>query len=107
MFFSLSICDHSHSFFSSFYSLIFISSHLFKTTQSLQNYPIDRMYASAIFTSVLVFSVSVFAVPFPVVTVGQDHLEVLRLRASTTVNPDAVTGTRCIDTTAYVSSITL
>jgi hypothetical protein len=39
------------------------------------------------------------AFPFPSYAVGQEYLEVLRIRASTSVDPNAVTGTTCIDTT--------
>lgn len=34
---------------------------------------------------------------FPRVMVREDHLEVLKLRASTAVNPAAVTSTTCLD----------
>lgn len=47
------------------------------------------MYASNIFTSALLFAAGVFAYP------------ALEMRASTTVDPTAVTGTVCGDTTEY------
>lgn len=50
--------------------------------------------------SLLTASTCVYTIPFPSVSVSQDHFEVLHLRASTTVNPDAVTGKTCLDTTA-------
>jgi hypothetical protein len=52
------------------------------------------------FISVILVASAAWAVPFPSASVSQDHFEVLRLRASTTVNPNAVTGTTCLDTTA-------
>jgi len=47
--------------------------------------------------SILLLAVATASVSaYPSIAIGQ----VLQLRASTTVNPDAVTGTKCIDTTA-------
>ncbi len=54
------------------------------------------MFALNYITLLLAASVSVLAAPFT----NQDQLEALRIRASTTVNPDAVTGTTCLDTKA-------
>lgn len=62
------------------------------------------MYTSSIATVFLVAAASVSAIPFPSVAVRQEHFEVLALRASTNVNPNAITGTTCIDTTAYAHS---
>ena len=58
------------------------------------------MYAQNIITLILTASACVWAVPFHSVTVSQTHFEVLALRASTTVDLDAVTGTTCLDTNA-------
>ena len=58
------------------------------------------MYAQNIITLILTASACVWAVPFPSVSVSQTHFEVLALRASTTVDLDAVTGTTCLDTNA-------
>jgi len=63
----------------------------------------DTMHSSGITIAFILASfASVLAVPFPSYALGQDHLEVLRIRESTTVNPNAVTGTTCIDTTANI-----
>ncbi|TVY69005.1 hypothetical protein LSUE1_G006367 [Lachnellula suecica] len=58
------------------------------------------MHASSLIAILL--AAAAVAVPFPSVTVSQDHYEVLRLRASTTVDPTAVTGTTCTDTTTNI-----
>jgi len=44
-------------------------------------------------------AVSALAMPhgFPRVTVPQEHIEVLKLRAATAVNPAAIADTVCID----------
>ncbi|PMD17956.1 hypothetical protein NA56DRAFT_253678 [Hyaloscypha hepaticicola] len=44
-----------------------------------------------------------WAIPFPLVSVSQDHFGVLCLHASTAVNPDAVKGTSCLNTMYGVS----
>jgi len=58
------------------------------------------------FPSILVLSIAIAAgvqaSPFPIAAVGAGHLEVLRLRASTTVDPNAVTGTTCIDSSKNI-----
>ncbi|KAF4637118.1 hypothetical protein G7Y89_g954 [Cudoniella acicularis] len=60
------------------------------------------MYTIKIATLLLAASVSVLASPVPNPDINVRYLEVLSLRASTTVNSAAVTGTTCGDTTAYV-----
>ncbi|EON97986.1 hypothetical protein UCRPA7_6591 [Phaeoacremonium minimum UCRPA7] len=54
---------------------------------------------SVVFQTLLVFFSCVAAMPsgFPRVYVPQQHFEVLQMRASTSVNPDAVTGVTCQD----------
>lgn len=59
------------------------------------------MYTTTLL-NVLLAATAVFAIPFPSVGVSNDHFEVLAIRASTNVNPAAVTGTTCIDPDAYV-----
>jgi len=62
------------------------------------------MYTSSLVN--LLLAISAAAMPFlAAVTVPQEHFEVVRLRASTTVDPAAVTGTTCTDASAYVPSI--
>ncbi len=53
------------------------------------------MYTCKLTVLILAASVSVLAAPHPVFT-----LESLKVRAGETVNPDAVTGTKCIDPAA-------
>jgi len=60
------------------------------------------MYITAVLSLLLAASTSTLAIPFPSVAVGQEHLEVLAMRASTNVNPAAVTGTTCTDTAANI-----
>jgi hypothetical protein len=55
------------------------------------------MYTGKIVMLVLAAAASVLAAPYPS-PISLNHLEILRIRASTTVNPAAVTGTTCTDT---------
>jgi hypothetical protein len=71
-----------------------------ETKFTLQTRTNSKMYTCNLITLLLAATAS--AIPFPSVTVSQDHYEVLRLRASTTVDPTAVTGTTCGDATAYI-----
>jgi hypothetical protein len=50
-------------------------------------------HTTTIITLILAAAASVWAIPFPSVTVSDDHFEILRLHASAVVNADAVTGT--------------
>ncbi|CZR50598.1 uncharacterized protein PAC_00472 [Phialocephala subalpina] len=59
------------------------------------------MYTAKFVGLVLAASACVLAIPFPS-PINPDHLEIIRLRASTTVDPNAVTGTTCIDTSANI-----
>jgi hypothetical protein len=58
------------------------------------------MYTCKLTVLILVASVSVLAAPHPIFS-----LESLQVRAAETVNPDAVTGTKCIDPAAYVKPL--
>ncbi|TVY39118.1 hypothetical protein LOCC1_G004944 [Lachnellula occidentalis] len=59
------------------------------------------MYTSSLITLLLVASAAAW--PFHTTpSFIQDHFEILRLRASTTVDPAAVTSTTCTDTTANI-----
>ncbi|RDW78122.1 hypothetical protein BP5796_05974 [Coleophoma crateriformis] len=58
------------------------------------------MYIATILTLLLALPMAILAFPSP--RVGQDHLEVLRMRASTRINPTAVTDTVCDDPDANI-----
>jgi hypothetical protein len=53
------------------------------------------MYTCKLIIHILAASASVLAAPQPIL-----GLKSLQLRATETVNPDAVTGTKCIDASA-------
>jgi len=74
--------------------------HLTSLCHPFFSHPYQQINIMHIVALILVAYSCVCAVPFPSVSVSQDHLEVLRLRASTTINQDAVTGTTCVNTTA-------
>lgn len=85
---------------------------LISTTDQFIRYPritytknsIFKMISvSVVFQTLLVFFSCVAAMPsgFPRVYVPQQHFEVLQMRASTSVNPDAVTGVTCQDRSQY------
>ncbi|KAH7364508.1 hypothetical protein BKA65DRAFT_491505 [Rhexocercosporidium sp. MPI-PUGE-AT-0058] len=61
------------------------------------------MFSTNIITLLLAISTAcVTAAPFASVGINHDHLEVLQIRASKSINPDAVFGTKCIDTSANI-----
>lgn len=63
------------------------------------------MVSSSVFQTLLLVAGATISLANPVwprYTVSQEHLEVLAMRASTTVNPDAVTNTVCIDSKANI-----
>ncbi|KAG4443690.1 hypothetical protein IFR05_000779 [Cadophora sp. M221] len=61
------------------------------------------MFSTNILALVLAVSATcVTAAPFASVGINHDHLEVLQMRASTSVNPNAVLDTKCIDTSANI-----
>ncbi|KAH9218929.1 hypothetical protein DL95DRAFT_384755 [Leptodontidium sp. 2 PMI_412] len=61
------------------------------------------MFPTNILALVLaVSSACVTAAPFASVGISHEHLEVLQMRASTSVNPNAVLDTKCIDTSANI-----
>lgn len=85
-----------------YFQLLFIHYYylfVYHTSSTSETKAFD-MYASNILATILVLSAGVFA--YPSVAVHQDHLEILRSRANKSVNPAAVTGTKCIDTGAAV-----
>ncbi len=82
-----------------FYVLAFIRTTLNVSVSPFFSHPYQQINIMHIVALILVAYASVCAVPFPSASVSQDHFEVLRLRASTTINKDAVTGTTCVDTT--------
>ena len=69
------------------------------------------MVSSSALVQLAVLATGIAARPMPFghspVAVSQDHFEVLSMRASTEVNPNAVTGTTCTDTKAYVPRLLL
>lgn len=56
---------------------------------------IEKMRSSTLLTLLCAVASSIVVVAFPYPGVSNIHFEVLALRASTTVNPAAVTGTTC------------
>jgi hypothetical protein len=75
-------------------------SHQRKTqqlTKMLFPTPILTLFAIALSLSLTALAAPVEYHMFPRVMVRSDHLEVLSMRASTAVNPAAVTSTTCLD----------
>lgn len=96
------ICDHFRSFSSCVLDTLLSSFNHFLCIYipDLQFQIKIKMYASNVFATLLALSASVFA--YPGVIVRQEHLEILRSRANTSINPSSITGTTCIDAEASV-----
>lgn len=64
------------------------------------------MLSSGVFT-LLLAGLAVAGPVWPRYTVGPEHLEVLQMRASTSVNPAAVRETKCINSKVCVNVLPL